>query len=51
VLKKLGFTDEEFEEIMSAPPIAHDAYASDGRWVDALRSLYRLAQRTRARAG
>jgi N-acetyl sugar amidotransferase len=48
VLKKLGFTDAEFEAIMSTPPIAHDAYPSDGKWIDALRALYRLAQRARA---
>jgi hypothetical protein len=47
VLKKLGFSEAEFGEIMAAPPIAHDAYPSDGRWVDALRAMYRLAQRAR----
>lgn len=29
VLKKLGFTQEKFEEYMAAPPISHDAYATE----------------------
>jgi len=47
VLKKLGFSNAEFDEIMASPPVPHDAYPSDGRRVDRLRGLFRLAQTAR----
>ena len=36
VAKKLGFSDEEFEVILSAPPVSHRAFKTD----DADRALY-----------
>lgn len=45
VLKKLDFTDEEFDKIMSEPVRAHDDYPSDRdhEWI--LRPLRRLSRR------
>lgn len=45
VLKKLGLTDEEFDEILSRKPVPHSAYASD-RWY-----AYRLAKLLRLTVG
>lgn len=42
VLKKLGFTDAEFDEIMRTPPKPHDAYPSDRRVFDVARNTYRM---------
>lgn len=39
VLKKLAFSEDEFEEIMVRSPIPHHAYASDRRWREAFKSL------------
>lgn len=40
VLKKLGFGDEEFDRIMTQPPVAHDSFPSDRTRVAALMTLY-----------
>jgi len=45
VLKKLGFSDAEFEALMAEPPVAHDAYPSDVKIRNALKSLARLLGR------
>ena len=39
VLKKLGFSEEEFAEIMATPPRSHRDFASDQWWAGALRKL------------
>lgn len=39
VLKKLGFSESEFEKIMTSPPVAHDTYSSDRRWREAIKSV------------
>lgn len=44
VLKKLGFTDEEFDKIMHHPPMPHNAYPSNERIRLVLKSIYRLVQ-------
>ena len=41
VLKKLGFTDSEFDAVMAAPPQPHDAYPTDQPLFQALRKAYR----------
>ncbi|MHC5115270.1 MAG: N-acetyl sugar amidotransferase [Planctomycetota bacterium] len=45
VLKKLGFTDDEFDAIMRAPVHAHDDYPSDVKLVRAARRGKRLVER------
>jgi hypothetical protein len=47
VIKKLGFSEDEFAEIMAAEPVAHDAYPSSGRL---LRRLADVRHASRARA-
>jgi N-acetyl sugar amidotransferase len=49
VLMKLGFSDEEFAAIMAAPPRSHADFASDRRWRDPLRALYRPLKRWHVR--
>ena len=44
VKKKLGFTDESFDEYLRAPAIAHTDYGSEKRLWDALSRLRRLVQ-------
>jgi tRNA(Ile)-lysidine synthase TilS/MesJ len=39
VLKKLGFSESEFDDIMKANPIPHDYYKSDVRMVQTLKSI------------
>lgn len=39
VIKKLGFSAAEFEEIMKAPAVAHDSFPSDRKIYDLLRWL------------
>lgn len=39
VLKKLGFTEEEFDRLMAEPPVSHDAYPSDEVFVRPLLNL------------
>jgi N-acetyl sugar amidotransferase len=41
VLKKLGFSESEFDEIMATPPKPHDAYPTDHVAVDLMRRIYR----------
>lgn len=41
VLKKLQFTEKEFEEYMAAPPIPHNHYKSEKEMMDRLVSFYR----------
>jgi len=41
VLKKLGFSLEEFDKIMAASPIPHDHYASDRKTLDSFIKLKR----------
>lgn len=48
VIKKLGFSDEEFASIMAAPPRSHAAFPSDRRWTDLVRNLYRPIRRLKA---
>jgi len=48
VVKKLGFTDEEFTAIMATPPRSHAAFPSDRRWTELVRNLYRPIRRLRA---
>ena len=48
VIKKLGFSAEEFAEIMRTPPRSHASFASDRRWLDLLRALNRPIRRLRA---
>jgi N-acetyl sugar amidotransferase len=40
VLKKLGFSEPEFDSIMAAPPRRHDSFPSDRAFLDALRVIY-----------
>ncbi len=42
ILKKLGFTNEEFNGIMNEPPRPHDYYPSDHKMVKILRYLKKL---------
>ena len=44
VLKKLGFSDEEFDAIMRTPPVSHGHYASDRKYFELMRRVY-LAMR------
>lgn len=47
VLKKLGFSDSEFDAIMSAGPVQHDRYRSD-RWIRGIaKGMLALARRAR----
>ena len=39
VLKKLGFSDEEFAQIMATSPRSHRDFASDQWWAGAIRKL------------
>jgi len=48
VIKKLGFTEEEFAAIMAEPPRPHQDFASDQRWTQIVRTLYRPIGRVRA---
>jgi N-acetyl sugar amidotransferase len=48
VLKKLGFTDAEFDEIMAMPPRPHASFASDRWWMDLARAVYRPIRRLAA---
>lgn len=41
VLKKLSFTEPEFDALMAQSPVAHDHYASDVKWRRMLISLKR----------
>lgn len=50
VIKKLGFSDEEFAAIMVAPPRSHADFASDRRWMELTRNLYRPIRRLKAAA-
>jgi hypothetical protein len=45
VLKKLGFSEEEFDQIMATPPRSHLDFASDQWWAGGLRSLVRPIRR------
>lgn len=48
VLKKLGFSQLEFEQIMKEPPVPHSSFKSDQCLVDALikvRDVFQLANR------
>lgn len=45
VLKKLGFNQQEFDQIMAMPPVDHDKYGSDRKLVKIILSIYkRLAK-------
>ena len=41
-LKKLQFTEAEFDEIMQQPPLPHDSYPSNIRWIKLLQFLKRF---------
>lgn len=49
VKKKLGFSDQEFEEYMKAPVVRHDEFASEKKLWDALNSVRRFVRRSRLR--
>lgn len=42
VLKKLGFSDEEFDEIMRKPPVPHDHYPSDQSYMRLIRRVGKM---------
>ena len=48
VLKKLGFSEAEFDEILAAPPRRHDDYPSDRRLMDLLRLVNRPVRAVRS---
>ena len=39
VLKKLGFSIEEFNDLMKSPPVNHNSYPTDRRYIDPLLSI------------
>jgi N-acetyl sugar amidotransferase len=41
VLKKLGFSEAEFDALMAAPPVPHDHYRSDRKVRDVLKAVLR----------
>ncbi len=41
VIKKLGFTSDSFEQYMAAPPVPHDAFASERRLWELLSGAYK----------
>lgn len=45
VIKKLGFSEAEFEAIMKAPPRSHAQFASDRWWAGTIRAVYRPLRR------
>jgi N-acetyl sugar amidotransferase len=47
VLKKLGFTESEFDRLMAQPPVPHDYYRSDLRWRRAAKAVGRLLRLAR----
>lgn len=49
VLKKLGFTEAEFDAIMAEPPRPHDAFATDKRFIQTLHAINRLVRPVRNR--
>ena len=48
VLKKLGFTELEFDKIMNEPPVPHDQYRSDRRLRDSLKRIVSSARVSRS---
>ena len=42
VLKKLGFTEKEFNEIMNLPPVRHENYPSELRYLNPLLKIRKL---------
>jgi hypothetical protein len=46
VLKKLGFSESEFEQIMAESPVSHNAFPSDRALVDKLMRLYLTIKKT-----
>jgi hypothetical protein len=42
VLKKLGFSDVEFDEIMNSPPVPHDFYPTDATYIKPLIKFAKL---------
>jgi N-acetyl sugar amidotransferase len=48
VLKKLGFSSEEFDRIMAAAPRSHSDFPSDRRWAELVRILYQPIKRLRS---
>lgn len=50
VLKKLGFSDAEFDAIMATPARPHDSYPTDRPLLDVLRVLYRPVRAWKRRA-
>lgn len=48
VIKKLGFSEEEFAAIMASPPRWHGDFPSDRRWIEIVRNLYRPIRRLKA---
>lgn len=46
VLKKLGFTEAEFESIIRSPPVPHDFYSTDTTWVHPLMALKKRLNRS-----
>jgi len=48
VLDKLGFTEDEFRNIMKQKPLPHDFYRSDGKYFDFLRGIYKTLFRSKS---
>jgi len=46
VLRKLGLTESEFEEIMNTPPQSHYNFRSTDRLMRSLRSIYRIFKKS-----
>jgi hypothetical protein len=45
VLKKLGFTEQEFDKIMQQPPKSHLEYPSDQRFMEIVESCKQFIKR------
>jgi len=48
VIKKLGFTEDSFEQYMNAPVVLHRAYGSEARLYETLLRVNRVLRRTRS---
>ena len=42
VLKKLGFSNEEFDQMMNNKPVAHDFYGSSKNYLDPIKKILKL---------
>jgi len=46
VLKKLGFTEAEFDSIIKSAPVPHDFYSTDSTWVHPLMAMKKRLNRS-----